>query len=178
MSCQLCPKKKRTLPDGRIILEFDNSEWGPQFWKVLHCLAAKVGNVPNIVKDQSTDFFCIMNYLGKILPCKICQSHYTDYLHKHKLTWSKVFKDGKELRTLIQKWLLELHNHIRLEKNQEIQIKTTEEYVALYSSCSVKEYDIQLLVDAVTHAVKIGIVKYEEAKRWLTCFRRLVINVS
>lgn len=178
MSCRLCPKKKRTLPDGRIVLEFDNSEWGPQFWKVLHCLAARVGNVSNTIKDQSTDFFCVINYLGKVLPCKICQRHYTDYLHKHRITWSRTFKDGRELRMLIQKWLFELHNYIRLTNEHEIQVKTIEECTALYSSCRVSESDIQPIVDAVSNAVKIGIVKYDEAKRWLTCFRRLIINVN
>lgn len=177
MSCAFCPNKKKVMPDGKVVLEIDNSDWGPVFWKVLHCLAEKVGNIPNIIKDQSTDFFNVMYHFGKVLPCKICQQHYIDYLREHKIPWSKTLKDGNMLRIQIRNWLFELHNHVKTIQNQEIQVKTIEECIAMYSSCSIQENDVQFIISTIANASKLGIIKHDDAKRWSVFFRRLTIMI-
>jgi len=64
----------------------DPNEWGPLFWKILHSIPENLGNNTNKIlqNDEILYFKNFIRQIKTVLPCKICEKHYTEYYNKKK----------------------------------------------------------------------------------------------
>jgi hypothetical protein len=99
-------------------------EWGPRLWRVLHSLAECTGkrNYKGYHDNEQRCWINIMNSLLKGLPCAVCKKHFREYYASGK--FGDIFlKKGDERREELRKWLWTFHNHVRIEKEQPIDIE-------------------------------------------------------
>lgn len=179
MSCGFCGKRGKAIqkPYDGVDESVSNAEWGPFLWKTLHCIAEKVGRTgPSIEIDQKNDFeFLILN-MGNILPCKICQKHYRDYLKDHTPDWKKL--KGMSFHNEVVNWLFVLHNKVRSHSEQSIDIDTVEKCSALYKDCKISSIEMNRFNSIMSHATRMRIVKHDTLSRWMSIFNRLIILTS
>lgn len=165
MSCG-CAKKR---PVGQIIGDRDisePSEWGPAFWRILHCLADKLGTGNSAMDTDSARFFeHIISDLCFILPCKECQAHCQEYLSGNPRKW--VGLTGSELKTAISKWLEDFHNAVNIRLGKEVVTGID------YSTCTIKPCDYEMITENIVVATKIKLVKLDIWKRWFRSFTQL-----
>ena len=83
-------------------LSGDPKSWGPSLWKFLHTMAANFPDHPSPqFKASARQYFYSLRHL---LPCPICQTHYTALLSK--------IQPRVESATEMQEWVLWLHNEV------------------------------------------------------------------
>ena len=101
--------------------------WGPPMWFTLHSISFFYPDKPTAtVKRRYYDFFHNLQY---VIPCLICQKHYSEHLKKYPIT---PYLDSK--KSLI-KWLIFIHNSVnKLEKKPIMQPKDViNRYSKIYS---------------------------------------------
>ena len=82
------------------------SIWGPSGWHFLHSVASCYPERPTETEIQH--YLVFFNSIGPVLPCKLCRSHYADYLARHPL--DKALRSGREALVL---WWFRFHNFVR-----------------------------------------------------------------
>ncbi len=101
-----------------------NNEWGHEMWKILHGLAEKIGQYPEITHryiintgkiEEKRLWTILLSSLRLSLPCPLCRKHYTEYINRESpdkfLHMESVPKDK------VKEWLFNLHNSV----NERIQ---------------------------------------------------------
>ena len=79
----------------------DIRKWGPGTWTALHAIAMSFPSHATWEhKEQYSQFFRL---IGKVLPCKICRTHYNTYLNAHPIPVDKG-------RDAVVDWSIDLHN--------------------------------------------------------------------
>ena len=176
-----CGKKKAlaaAMVAGSVIDSIDADEWGPVFWKILHCFAGKCGLIGDVISDgddaRSMEF--LVGQLGAVLPCEECQSHARAWIADHPFNWNGL--RGAALRDSVQLWLFTFHNAVRLRNEQPIMFATLAEATAAYVECQIQPCEIEVLTIAAKYATDNRIVKPAIWKRWYQEFNRFRLRVG
>jgi hypothetical protein len=176
-----CGKKKElaaAMVAGSVVYSADAEEWGPVYWKVLHCFAAHCGLIgdPITDADDARTMDVLVGQLGFVLPCDECQAHARAWLAEHPVSWTGL--RGIALRGSIQLWLFAFHNAVRERKGQPIMFATLAEANAAYVECKVQPCEIEVLTNAAKYAIDHQIVKPAAWKRWYQEFNRFRLRVG
>ena len=97
-------------------INLDPKIWGPKAWFFLESICITYPEFPtNEEKDKYKSFFYS---LINILPCKLCNNHYLEFINKNPLTDKILSK-----RENVIKWILKCHNNINtLNKKKNITL--------------------------------------------------------
>jgi hypothetical protein len=177
-----CGKKRAesaAMVAASIVDNMEPSEWGPVFWKILHCFSVRVGMIGDKLSDtdQARAMELLIGNLGEVLPCEACQGHFKEYLAGAG-PLGFVGRYGVALRGAVELWLLNLHNAVRTRLEQPIMISTVAEYETAYADCTLEPCELEILGRAAKYAIDHGIVKPAAWKRWFTEFKRLKITLG
>ncbi len=102
-----------------------NNEWGPEMWKILHGLAEKIGQYPQInhryitntgSKEEKRLWSILLGSLRLSLPCPLCRKHYTEYINQ--FSPDKFIHDTNISKELVRTWLFNLHNTVNERTNK------------------------------------------------------------
>jgi Erv1 / Alr family len=106
-----CAKDRYMDPEGL--------SWGPLLWRVLHGLAERVGHLvrPIFLQDEKRSWRVLLEIIAKILPCDVCQAHYTKWLAAHPVSPIQTLT-GDALREFIRTWLWTLHENVNKDLNK------------------------------------------------------------
>jgi hypothetical protein len=161
-----------------IIHSMETTEWGPVFWKVLHCFSIRVGFIGDrlIDTDQARSMELLIGLLGDVLPCETCQRHFKEWIGGHSLGFVGTY--GSQLRCAIELWLLNFHNAVRGRLGASIEVNTVAEYEALYKGCKIEKCEIDMLGRAAKYAIDRNIIKPSTWKRWFTEFKKLKVMLG
>jgi hypothetical protein len=86
--------------------------WGSHAWMFLHCVSYTYPDSPTL-RDQQ-HYLKFFDSLRFVLPCKICQQHYSEYLQKHPI------KSALKSKKKLSDYIFKLHDHINTHfKNKE-----------------------------------------------------------
>lgn len=149
-------------------------DWGPILWKILHCLAEKIGNTGNpiIDTDQANYVEFILQDLQYILPCKECQEHASQYVAQNHIPVLKgLYKD--DLKNAVRTWLFDFHNSVRNRKNQQITVLSLDECKTLYENTYIPQCEFTVFTQSVAYAVRSGWVKIVYWRKWYSFLERL-----
>lgn len=152
------------------------SEWGPILWKMLHCIAERMGNTGSTIidTDQANYFETVLTMLPVIIPCQECQGHAKAYLADHPVPTLRGLY-GQNLRSTAREWLFQFHQAVRVANDQPIIVPTVEECSALYQGCMMQKCEYTVLVQTVAAAVRLGWVPIEQWRKWYSNVERLRI---
>lgn len=176
-----CGKKKElaaAMVAGGVIDSIDAEEWGPVFWKVLHCFAGNCGLIGDRITDadDARTMSLLIAQLGFVLPCEECQGHARIFLATYPISWTGLRSTA--LRNSIQLWLFTFHNAVRARKGQPIMFDTLTEANAAYIECKIQPCEIEVLTNAAKYAIDHQIVKLTAWKRWYQEFNRFRLRVG
>jgi hypothetical protein len=177
MSCG-CSKKTALATsmalDSKQLL--DKNEWGPILWKYLHCLVEKIGTSGSTIldTDQANYMETVIHTLPLIIPCTECQAHATSYLAENPLPPLKGLY-GTALQSAIRQWLFSFHNTVRSLTGKPIIIPTIEDCQILYNGCTVTKTEYTMFVQSVASAVRQGLVRIDNWRKWYNNSERLRI---
>ena len=110
-------------------------EWGPNAWELLHGLAERVGNQtsPVLIRDEQNEIRITLRNFWALLPCKLCQTHYREWLQKYPPeAFTK--KSGGYLQDDMRDWVFRLHEDVnqRREVISGISVESlSERYAAV-----------------------------------------------
>ena len=176
-----CGKKKAlaaAIVAGSVVDSIDADEWGPVYWKILHCLSVRIGMIGDVISD--TDHARAMEYLvghlGEVIPCDECQGHARTYIEAHPIRW--IGLRGMTLRVAVETWIMDFHNDVRSRKGQEIEVADLAAYEATYDGCTIIECEMEVITRAAKYAIDHNIVRPANWKRWMTEFRKLRLSVG
>jgi hypothetical protein len=106
------------------------AEWGPNAWELLHGLAERVGSQKSItlMRDEQNEIRLTLRNFSALLPCKTCQGHYREWLHKYPPE-AFLQSSGGYLRDDLRAWIFRLHEDVnnRREVSSGITIDTLRE---------------------------------------------------
>jgi hypothetical protein len=178
MGCN-CAKKNGAVAQAMgpsVAQLLDPVEWGPILWKYLHCLAEKLGTTNNKIvdTDQANYMSTLITMLPLILPCTECQGHAAAYLAANPLPVLQGLY-GTTLQTTVRTWIFLFHQEVRQTKGQPTMINTVEECAALYAGCAVPKCEYTSFVQSIAAAVRQGLVKLADWKKWYSNSERLRI---
>jgi hypothetical protein len=151
----------------------DPKEWGPTLWKIIHICSENLGKHSKqiIQKDELLYFNMFQKKLATILPCKICKTHYIEYMKNIKEV------SYAELKDYGKKYYYNLHKEI----NDEKQIVSPEytDLVNIYGKVSYT--DMNNLVKTLNNLyLKYFMLKYintndyKEFQRILSMLRHII----
>ena len=147
-------------------------EWGPAWWRTLHCLAAKLGGSGSALQDaeEGRTFEFLITHLCDVLPCRECQGHCRDYLGVNRPAgWSEL--RGGALRAAAVGWLVDFHNAVNVRLGKEAV--GVEEAAAMYEGCQLLKCEVDLLMETAVFGTKMLWVKMDNWKRWLRSLHQL-----
>jgi hypothetical protein len=152
----------------------DPLQWGPILWKYLHTIAENLGVSGNKIvdTDQANYMDTILTTLHLIIPCKECQAHTASYIASNPLPTIKGLQ-GITLRIVVREWLFHFHNSVRTMKGQPIILNTPEECHQYNGNISKNDYTF--FVQSVGHAVRLGLVRTDNWRKWYSNSERLRI---
>ena len=152
----------------------DPEEWGPILWKLLHCLANKIGDSGSSIidTDQATYVEFVLITLPNIIPCKECQEHARNYIAINNVPNLKGHYRGN-LKQIVKQWLFTFHNTVRSLKGQEITVKTLEEYTKIYENCVIQQCEYNILTQNIAYAIRQNWVKIDAWRKWYNFIERL-----
>ena len=78
------------------------TEWGTAAWKFLHACSFAYPDNPN--NDKKEAMKCVLENLGRILPCPKCARHYEENIRE--------MPPALESKDALSKWVVELHNRV------------------------------------------------------------------
>jgi Erv1 / Alr family len=176
-----CGKKKAlaaAMVAGSVIDSIDADDWGPVFWKILHCFAAHCGLIGDTISDgdDARTMELLVGQLGYVLPCEECQGHARTWINEHPFAWTGL--RGATLRNSIQLWLFTFHNAVRERKGQPIMFPTLAEALATYVECNIQPCEIEVLTVAAKYAIDHRIIKPPAWKRWYQEFNRFRLRTG
>lgn len=176
-----CGKKKElaaTMVAGSVVYSADAEEWGPVFWKILHCFAGNCGRIGDLITDadDARTMSLLIGQLGFVLPCVECQSHARTWLTDYPVNWTGL--RGTTLRNSIQLWLFTFHNAVRARKGQPIMFATLAEANTTYIECKIQPCEIEVITNSAKYAIDHQIVRLVAWKRWYQEFNRFRLRVG
>lgn len=176
-----CGKKKEqaaAIVAGSVVDSIDADEWGPVFWKVLHCLSVRLGMIGDVISDtdQARAMEFLVGHLGEVIPCNECQGHAATYISAHPISWNGL--RGATLRGTVEAWLMNFHNDVRGRKGQKLEVADLATYEATYRGCTVAPCELEVLARAAKYSIDHNIVKPASWKRWMTEFKKLRLSVG
>lgn len=101
--------------------------WGSHAWVFLHCIGNTFPSRCNMLqKEQYRAFF---NALLYVLPCKLCQQHYSQWIQAEPI------HDAVSSSNTLKRWIFNLHNHVnaRLDKKGLPDISTAEQNIIKFA---------------------------------------------
>jgi hypothetical protein len=176
-----CGKKKAlaaAIVAGSVVDSIDVDEWGPAYWKILHCLSARLGMIGDAISDTDEARFMeyLVGHLGEVIPCEECQGHAAAYIEAHPIRW--IGERGPTFRGAVELWLMNFHNDVRGRKGQPIEILDLEAYEAAYIDCKIVDCELDIVARSAKYAIDHNIVRPAAWKRWMTEFRKLRLAVG
>ncbi len=130
------------------------SEWGPLYWKTLHCMAIHIKNHLFSIEKQQ-----IWNNINKILinlPCPYCKQHAMGMIKKVSYSNIKCKND-----------LIKLLYNMHEEVNKRLKKKgiTYQEHIEYYKNMNVKEVFIEFLKSNLTDKVVPKLMMFSLQKK-------------
>jgi hypothetical protein len=176
-----CGKKKElaaAIVAGSTVYSIDADDWGPVYWKILHCFAAHCGGIGDPITDvdDARTMELLVGQLGFVLPCEECQGHARTWTEQHPFSW--VGLRGAALRGSVELWLFAFHNAVRERKGQPIMYATLSEARAVYVDCKIQPCEIDVLTNSAKYAIDHRIVKAPAWKRWYQEFNRFRLRTG
>ena len=157
-----------------------NSEWGPHLWNILHMCAEKCGKQSTYTLhiDQVRAWIQLLKLTEAILPCALCQKHYKEWLHTHKLSSFLEKRISSEFHEAAKKWVWKLHNHVN--KERKISELDYEHIIPTYSLKTTKDLQesIEKLKEVLERAKLQRQVDGIYIREWFACLsslRRLMV---
>jgi Erv1 / Alr family len=101
--------------------------WGAHAWVFLHCIGNTFPSRSTAFqKEQYRTFF---NALLYVLPCKLCQQHYSQWIQAEPI------HDAVSSSNTLKRWIFNLHNHVnmRLDKKLLPDICAAEENIIKFA---------------------------------------------
>ena len=155
----------------------ESADWGPLFWKLLHSLAEYAGtlnmNVSKTMEVLQTDeiraWTLVLTLLQGVLPCDVCQTHYSEWLTEHNpsvLTTLPYAQIGAWIRNYV--W--SLHNEIN-EGNEKPRF-SYDVLSLTYKSVNITNTWKQL-DPIILRAIKLNGLTLFPWKKWLGHVRML-----
>ena len=88
-----------------------NHIWGPELWFLLHSSAERFGNPlsKRLPDEEKRVWTGLLRSLQYTLPCPLCKKHYTTYLAKYPIIFTR---EG------IRTWLHRLHSDVNQRTNK------------------------------------------------------------
>lgn len=110
-------------------MKISPSQWGPPIWKCIHYVALGYPNEPT--DDIKISYIIFLTALKDVIPCKICSTHYEEYLNKFPLD-----DNVMSSKTTLFNWTVDLHNDVNIRSN-----KPTFDYDTALKllTCEIKE---------------------------------------
>jgi hypothetical protein len=176
-----CGKKKAqaaAIVAGSVVDSIDAEEWGPVYWKLLHCLSVRIGLMGDVISDtdQARAMEYLVGHLVDVIPCDECQGHARTYIEAHPIRWLGL--RNSTLRVAVERWLLDFHNDVRARLSQAIEVADLAVYEAAYEGCTMAECEMEVIARAAKYAIDHNIVKPANWKRWMTEFKKLRLSVG
>jgi len=145
--------------------------WGPRFWQVYHTMAECSGFFTDIIssQDEGEIWIQLLKLQANIMPCKICQEHYLEWLLSHMVERVRYLK-GEERRRWLRHWLWSCHEAInRMNKKST---PNEEDLPSLFPKRSVQK-EIVELGTMFTSAMEKRLINVEDVLRWRQLMTRL-----
>ena len=141
------------------------SEWGPNAWNLLHGIAERIGSsrIMTIMKDEKNEIRLTLRNFGSLLPCKTCQNHYREWLHKHP---PEIFlkEFGDDLRDGMRMWIWQLHENVNNTRDVVSGI-TYESLREIYgSNINIRECALELKT-MYSKGVQYRVINSEDWKK-------------
>tara|TARA_B110000977_G_scaffold199640_2_gene287615 strand:+ start:2693 stop:3091 length:399 start_codon:yes stop_codon:yes gene_type:complete len=105
--------------------------WGPHGWKFIHYTALGYPINPSLQQKNNYKFF--FTNLQNILPCKLCQDHFSKNIRDLPID------NYLESRDTLFKWTVDIHNQTNREYNKKIY--TYDEAFNLYTKNYYERFD-------------------------------------
>ena len=86
-------------------------KWGPHGWKFIHYVT--LGYPENPTQEQKENYKYFLSNFGKVLPCHICSTHFSENLEKMPLD-----DNALASRTNLVKWGINIHNVVNKMKSK------------------------------------------------------------
>ena len=135
-----------------------NNIWGPEFWKILHGLAEKVGSFHHTprtyitqVKEEKRLWSVLLPRLRLSLPCPMCRKHYLEYIQHNPISsFINIYSNDTLNKDTLRLWLYNLHTNVnqRLEK-QNISIENLSE---VYRNIPFN-HSLNIIATHITYAI-------------------------
>ena len=93
---------------------FSPKTWGSHYWNIIHLTGFYIDATYTNPNHAKRTFGQFLKILIDVLPCKICSTHFKNYMEEHELP---IFEKGQ---TNFLKWTVIAHNSVneRLNKYQ------------------------------------------------------------
>ena len=139
------------------------AEWGPNAWELLHGLAERVGSQKSmsLIRDEQNEIRLTLRSFSALLPCKTCQGHYREWLHKYPPE-PFLQSSGGYLRDDLRGWIFRLHEDV----NQRREVVSGIEFNSLqerYKSVDLRRAALNLK-GVYQKGVQLRIIKPDEWK--------------
>jgi len=118
----------------------NNNVWGPPAWTFLHTITYNYPENPS--DNDKKNYHNFFDSLQHILPCKKCQSHYTENIQKYDLNNSLDNRDD------LVKWLIDIHNEVNKYTGKRVWTysEVYNKYDNLHNSNSVNKMIIIIIL--------------------------------
>lgn len=154
-----------------------NNEWGPEMWKILHGLAEKIGQYPQVTHRYVTNteqteekrlWTVLLASLRSSLPCPLCRKHYTEYINRESpdrfLHMNTIQKDN------IKEWLFNLHNSVN-QRTQKHSIPI-ENLSELYRNINFT-YSLNIIVIHMRRGLNIHWLSREDVTKTIRVLKEM-----
>lgn len=156
----------------KYLTELTNDTWGPTIWKLLHILSSRMGDADEMMDgDAAQAMYFVVNRVHEVLPCLECQNHTRAYLAQVKFDPRGL--RGADLRTYVERWLLDFHNAVRERKGQPRIVDSVEMYHALWRPQVILPCDNEALKLYFDYAKLYKIIRIDNYTRWVNTLTRL-----
>lgn len=120
------------------------SEWGPNAWELLHGLAERVGNQSSVIliRDEKNEIRLTLRNLSTLLPCRVCQGHYREWLQKHPPEQFLQLSGGY-LQDAMREWIFRLHGDVNQRRGVVSEV-TYDSLQEKYKSVDLRKAALQL----------------------------------
>ncbi len=160
-----------------------NNIWGPEFWKILHGLAEKVGSFHHTprtyitqVKEEKRLWSVLLSSLKQSLPCPMCRKHYLEYLqHNNSSAFINIYSNDSLSKDAIRLWLYNLHTNVNQRLGKENM--NIERLSEIYSHIAFNN-SLNIISTHITYGIGKQWVSREEAIITLRILRQMFLFYS
>ena len=144
------------------------AEWGPNAWNLLHGLAERVGvhTTISLIRDEQNEIRLTLRHFAALLPCKTCQIHYREWLHKYPPE-QFLKKSGGYLQDEMREWVFRLHEDVN--QRREVVGIALDSLHDMYKSIDIRGAATQLK-GMYQRGVQQKVIKPDE---WKMAWRHL-----